>query len=48
MNDWKVKICVVVRIYIKVVYRNCAEETEKTKLILLGGWVLYHYMDLNQ
>jgi len=36
MNDGKVKICVVVRIYIKVVYRNCAKETEENQINPVG------------
>jgi len=32
MNDEKVKICMVVRAYIKAVYRNCAQETEENQI----------------
>jgi len=37
MNNGKVKICMVVRVYIKVVYRNCAEETEENQINPVGG-----------
>ena len=36
MNDGKVKTCMVVRVYIKVVYRNCAEETEENQINPIG------------
>lgn len=36
MNDGKVKICMVVRVYIKVVLRNCAEKTEENQINPIG------------
>jgi hypothetical protein len=47
MNDGKIIICTAVRVYVKYTEIMLKRMT-KTKLVLLGVEVLYHYMNLNQ